>query len=326
MAQDETIPEPKTDMSPKPEPETEIESKPSSEDVGGQPMIKICDAMIPYQVKERNIFLERKNLLNDLFFVQSQQKRNYQMMDQVLTEAGCNLMKSFIWFGKNRKFISIPALKVLMKQNYYALKKPELKQQIENSLDKLTKDKSNLLAKKVLHLPSFDDTIPYKLSRGTVFLNTSFFLKAAGCSQQYVENKPSNSYFTVLRLLRKQGINVKGKLIKLFHYYLFKFLQKKKHFLTYLYFNTYILKYMSILGCFLKQGICKYGYISTKAAFLLFKSEKGPFRNKKRVKLLRKELHEVLKSTVPAYTKKSLIGSNQENKDQVFIVKFTSTF
>ena len=88
----------------------------------------------------------------------------------------------------------------------------------------------------------------------------------------------------------------------------------------------YILKNTSILGCFLKQGICKYGYISTKAAFLLFKSEKGPFRNKKRVKLLRKELHEVLKSTVPAYTKKSLTGSNQENKDQVFIVKFTSTF
>ena len=86
------------------------------------------------------------------------------------------------------------------------------------------------------------------------------------------------------------------------------------------------LNIMSILGCFLKQGICKYGYISTKAAFLLFKSEKGPFRNKKRVKLLRKELHEVLKSTVPAYTKKSLTGSNQENKDQVFIVKFTSTF
>ena len=83
---------------------------------------------------------------------------------------------------------------------------------------------------------------------------------------------------------------------------------------------------MSILGCFLKQGICKYGYISTKAAFLLFKSEKGPFRNKKRVKLLRKELHEVLKSTVPAYTKKSLTGSNQENKDQVVIVKFISTY
>ena len=237
MAQDETISEPKTETDMPPEPETEIESKPSSEDVGGQPMIKICDAMIPYQVKERNIFLERKNLLNDLFFVQSQQKRNYQMMDQVLTEAGCNLMKSFIWFGKNRKFISIPALKVLMKQNYYALKKPELKQQIENSLDKLTKDKSNLLAKKVLHLPSFDDTIPYKLSRGTVFLNTSFFLKAAGCSQQYVENKPSNSYFTVLRLLRKQGINVKGKLM--FSLLFIHVFYKENHFLTYLYVNKY---------------------------------------------------------------------------------------
>ena len=70
-------------------------------------------------------------------------------------------------------------------------------------------------------------------------------------------------------------------------------------------------------GCFLKQGICKYGYISTKAAFLLFKSEKGPFRNKKRMKLLRKELHEALKSTVPAYTKKSILESNQNTKDQV---------
>ena len=95
--------------------------------------------------------------------------------------------------------------------------------------------------------------------------------------------------------------------------------------ITYVSMHKSILKNISILGCFLKQGICKYGYISTKAAFLLFKSEKGPFRNKKRVKLLRKELHEVLKSTVPAYTKKSLTGSNQENKDQVFIVKFTST-
>ena len=68
----------------------------------------------------------------------------------------------------------------------------------------------------------------------------------------------------------------------------------------------------------MKQGICKYGYISTKAAFLLFKSEKGPFRNKKRVKLLRKELHEALKTNVPAYSKKLSTGngSNQNNKDQ----------
>ena len=131
------------------------ESKIAAEDVGGQPMIKICDIMIPYQVKERNIFLERKVLLNDLFFVQSQQKRNYQMMDQVLTQAGCNLIKSFIWFGKNRKFISIPAVKILIKQNYYALKKPELKQQIDQSLDKLV-SKTFKAGQRKIH-PSFSN-------------------------------------------------------------------------------------------------------------------------------------------------------------------------
>lgn len=100
-----------------------------------------------------------------------------------------------------------------MKENYYALKKPELKLEIEQSLDKLVKDeRDNLLAKKVLRLPSFEDAIPYKLSRGTIFLNTSVFLKSAGCSQKYVERKPSNSYFTVLRLLKKCGMNVKGGL------------------------------------------------------------------------------------------------------------------
>ena len=55
---------------------------------------------------------------------------------------------------------------------------------------------------------------------------------------------------------------------------------------------------------------------------MLFKSEKGPFRNKKRMKLLRKELHETLKSTVPAYTDKSILESYQNVNDQVLLLSF----
>ena len=65
------------------------------------------------------------------------------------------------------------------------------------------------------------------------------------------------SYFVIIRLLKKRGINIKE--------------------------------------CFLKQGICKYGFISIKAAFNLFKMESGPFRNKKKMKLLQKELQNGMK-------------------------------
>ena len=42
-------------------------------------------------------------------------------------------------------------------------------------------------------------------------------------------------------------------------------------------------------------GVCKYGYISVKAATNLFKMESGPFRNKKKMKLLQKELQSAMK-------------------------------
>ena len=43
-------------------------------------------------------------------------------------------------------------------------------------------------------------------------------------------------------------------------------------------------------------GVCKYGYISVKAATNLFKMESGPFRNKKKMKLLQKELQSAMKN------------------------------
>ena len=257
----------------------------------GPPMIKICDLTIPYQIKEGNIFLERKFLLSELCFV-SGHFRNSQKMDEILTDAGQDLNQSFIWVGgKHRKYISISALKILLEKEYYGLKKPELQAQIEASLDKLIEEKSRFLDKNCLNLSSFEDRLPYKLSRGGIFLNTLAFLKLVGCSTKYLEGRPSNSYFAVLRLLKKKGMNIKG--------------------------------------CFLKQGICKYGFISTKAALTLFKTDEGPFRNKKKMKLLQKELLEAIKEQLPKYastfhkissTSKEATDDNESKEDTIDVV------
>ncbi len=219
-------------------------------------LVKIADAFIPYHVKDKNIFVERRLLQTKFFNVSTLHNRNHLKMDQLLDQAGFNLDKTFIWYGKNRKFISIPALKCLLKAGFYTLKNPDLKATLEESLEKLNREKSTLMARKVLHLPSFE-SIPYKLSRGTMYLSTIAFLKAVGASKKYLKDKPTKSYFTVLRLLKKQGMDIKG--------------------------------------CFLKQGICKYGHISVRAALTLFKSESGPFRNKKRIKALSNELQRALR-------------------------------
>ena len=120
----------------------------------------------------------------------------------------------------------------------------------------MTQDKETLIAKKSIKLPSFSQ-IDYKLAKGTVFLKTLQLLIAVGCPSKYLDENPSRSYFVLIRLLKKRGMNIKE--------------------------------------CFLKQGVCKYGYISVKAATNLFKMESGPFRNKKKMKLLQKELQSAMK-------------------------------
>ena len=129
------------------------------------------------------------------------------------------------------------------------------------------------MAKKVLHLPTFDAII-YKVSKGKVFLNTLQFLRAAGCSNNYLNKDPSKSYFVALRILKRMGMDIKG--------------------------------------CFLKQGVTKYGYISLKGASQLTKSDTGPFRNKKRMKLLNSELKIAVRN-LPSLSKKKVEKSTGKN-------------
>ena len=139
------------------------------------------------------------------------------------------------------------------------------------------------MAKKVLHLPTFDAII-YKVSKGKVFLNTLQFLRAAGCSNNYLNKDPSKSYFVALRILKRMGMDVKG--------------------------------------CFLKQGVTKYGYISLKGASQLTKSDTGPFRNKKLMKQLNSELKIAVKN-LPLSKKKveKSTGKNAIDDSEVNIVQ-----
>ena len=132
----------------------------------------------------------------------------------------------------------------------------------------------------VLHLPTFDAII-YKISKGKVFVNTLQFLKAAGCSPNYLNRDPSKAYFVALRILRRMGMDVKG--------------------------------------CFLKQGVTKYGYISLKGASMLTRSESGPFRNKKRMRTLNAELKNAVKN-LPSNKKVKNEGQKETSNEEVNVV------
>ena len=83
----------------------------------------------------------------------------------------------------------------------------------EQALAKLTQDKETLIAKKSIKLPSFSQ-IDYKLAKGTVFLKTLQLLIAVGCPSKYLDENPSRSYFVLIRLLKKRGMNIKECFLK----------------------------------------------------------------------------------------------------------------
>ena len=248
------------------------DNKPTIEKSDNQAIVKICNVDVPFNIMNNNVYLYKRNLMN-LFKIKHQNRMNFSKMDAILEEEGIKKEDAFILHhGRLRKYISIPAVKVLLSREFLVLKNPNLKSELDQALTKLTQDKEGLIAKKCIKLPSFNQ-IDYKLAKGTVFLKTLQFLKAVGCPQKYIDDNPSRSYFVLIRLLKKRGMNIKE--------------------------------------CFLKQGICKYGYISIKAGMTLFKMESGPFRNKKKMKLLQKELQNAMKK---------LPMTKSKNKDQIDII------
>ena len=209
---------------------------------------------------------------------------NFTKMDEILQEANVNPKTAFLFRGRSRSFISVTAFKILTTNSEYYSLK-EKKDEVASSLEKLSQEKAVLMATKVLHLPTFDAII-YKISKGKVFVNTLQFLKAAGCSPSYLNRDPSKAYFVALRILRRMGMEVKG--------------------------------------CFLKQGVTKYGYISLKGASMLTRSESGPFRNKKRMRTLNAELKTAVKN-LPSNKKAKAEVKNENHENEVNVVADTVT-
>ena len=77
-------------------------------------------------------------------------------MDALLDEAGIKKEDAFILHHRLRKYISIPALKVLLSKEFLILKNPSLKQELDQALTKLIKEKEILVARKSIKLPSFN--------------------------------------------------------------------------------------------------------------------------------------------------------------------------
>lgn len=178
-----------------------------------QAIVKICDLNIPFNIKGNNVYLYKRAMM-ELFKIRKGRCANFIKMDSILNEAGITKNEAFILHhGRLRKYISIPAIKILMGKEFLVCKNPALKPDIEQALAKLTQDKETLIAKKSIKLPSFSQ-IDYKLAKGTVFLKTLQLLIAVGCPSKYLDENPSRSYFVLIRLLKKRGMNIKECFLK----------------------------------------------------------------------------------------------------------------
>ncbi len=242
------------------------------DDLGGQQMVVSLsdDLKVHYHVVGSNIFLERRPIWRHLT-VNCPRRRNMWRVESILKEVGLKEDEAFVYYGRQRRYISTMALRALLNKNYLITEKPEEKTGLFKRLDELEENKAALMAKKVLRLPSFNG-ISYKLCRNTVFLNTRHFLYAIGASSKYVEDHPSRSYSILVRMLAKRGLNTNK--------------------------------------CFLKQAQSKYGHISIYGVMTLFKTDSGPFRDRKRIKQLQKELQAALKD-LPFYKKKAILKARK---------------
>ena len=215
------------------------------------------------QLRNQMVYLD-KTAVFDLFSGQKATgHRIYRSTDKVLEQAKISLDEAFIFEGRKRRFISTQALRVLVEQKFLKFDGEEVKVEEGNegeeeriktfldTLSQLNSDHSKLKLKNVLKMPSFNK-IQFKLHNSTLFLHTLSFMQAVGFSQKYTTLSSSKVFCALVNMLKSRGLNVNA--------------------------------------CFLRNKKAKYGFISVYACMLLFKTEFGAFKDKKRVGRLRREL------------------------------------
>ena len=95
-----------------------------------QAIVKICDLNIPFNIKGNNVYLYKRAMM-ELFKIRKGRCANFIKMDSILNEAGITKNEAFILHhGRLRKYISIPAIKVLMTKEFLVCKNPALKPEI----------------------------------------------------------------------------------------------------------------------------------------------------------------------------------------------------
>ena len=110
-----------------------------------QNFVQIGDSNILFLATGRDLFLERKPLMRRYYSLS--QCSNFVKMDEILQEADLSPKTAFLYRGRARSFISVQGFKILINSEYYDLK--EKKSEVEQSLEKVSQEKTVLMAKKV---------------------------------------------------------------------------------------------------------------------------------------------------------------------------------
>ena len=259
--------------------------KPSSslkQSIKNTSSVNILGNEFEIQVARNTIFLDKVAIFQLFKVTKSYHKHSnstYRSIDRLLDRAKLSPDEAFLFEGRKRKYISIQALVVLIEQRFLTLldidgwcaddgdkkllnKECDAEEQTPLTkaflarLEEVERSTNLLENKQTLKLASFNK-IEFRQSNQTLFLKTLHYMQAVGFSTNYVyRDSPSKAYFVLARLLKSRGLNLNA--------------------------------------CFLQHHKAKYGYISVYAAMVLFKTDFGPFKDKKRILRLKKELNNAL--------------------------------
>ena len=257
--------------------------------------VNILGSDFDIQVARNSIFVDKVAIF-ELFQVTKCHRKHsnstYRNIDRLLDRAKLSPDDAFLFEGRKRKFISVKALTILIETKFLTLleipgwSEDEKFHEISMTnrfllrLEEIEKSATMLENKRMLTLSSFNK-IEFRSANQTLFLKTLHYMQAVGFSTNYVyRDSPSKAYFILARLLKSRGLNLNA--------------------------------------CFLQHHKAKYGFISVYAAMMLFKTDFGPFKDKKRILKLKKELNNALTNQGFVYNGKwinSKVNENQFSKE-----------
>ena len=189
----------------------ELEGLGVSNEPEDKPAVQILEMLVPYQVVNSTLYLEKKAIFQLFAITTGPYYRTYRAMDKVLEQAKLCLDDAFLYEGRKRGYISSAALKILAEHNF--ITDEDRKTSLLARLESLETEKESLKTNRTLELPSFE-TIAFKSFKNTIYVHTIQVLRAAGFSPVYLENSPSKAYFSLCKLLTQRGLNLGSCFLK----------------------------------------------------------------------------------------------------------------